>query len=62
MLVESAGALNGFLRALPGDSATGGVAGGLRVLDRGGEVVQSELAAGGRGGGIVGSEPLVPRG
>ncbi len=57
LLVESAGALNGLLRALAHYRAAGGVAGDLRVLDRGGEVVQSELVAGGRGGGVVGTDP-----
>ncbi len=48
LLVEGAGVLNGLLRPLAHDGATGGLAGAFRALDRGGEVVQSELIAGGR--------------
>ncbi len=46
LLVEAAGALKGFLRVLAHDRAAGGLAGDLRVLDRGGELLQSELVAG----------------
>ncbi len=65
LLVEGAGVLNGLLRVLAHDGAAGGPAGDFRMLDRGGEVVQSELVAGGRGGGVVGTEPAasdLPRG